>query len=50
MNFNIRIEFIALIIVLITFWFFNIKNQDIISVQMPIEKMKNISIFNGNDL
>jgi hypothetical protein len=50
MNFNLKIEFIALIFILIIFWYFNIRNQDILSVEMPIENMKNISIFDGNDL
>jgi hypothetical protein len=50
MNFNLKIEFIALILILIIFWYFNIRNQDILSVEMPIENMKNISIFDGNDL
>lgn len=45
-----NIEFIALIIVIILFWFFNIKEQDILQVQMPIENMKNISIFDGNNI
>ena len=50
MNFELKIEFFALIFILIIFWYFNIKNQDVISVEMPIENMKNISIFDGNDL
>ena len=50
MNFELKIEFFAIIFILIIFWYFNIKNQDVISVEMPIENMKNISIFDGNDL
>jgi hypothetical protein len=50
MNFELKIEFIAIIFILIIFWYFNIRNQDILSVEMPIENMKNISIFDGNDL
>lgn len=50
MNFELKIEFFALIFILIMFWYFNIRNQDVISVEMPIENMKNISIFDGNDL
>jgi len=50
MNFELKIEFFALIFILIIFWYFNIRNQDAISVKMPIENMKNISIFDGNDL
>lgn len=50
MNFELKIEFIALLLVLILFWYFNIRNPDILSVEMPIENMKNISIFDGNDL
>ncbi len=50
MNFELKIEFFALIFILIIFWYFNIRNQDVISVEIPIETMKNISIFDGNDL
>jgi hypothetical protein len=50
MNFKLKIEFIALLFILIIFWYFNIRNQDVILVDMPIENMKNISIFDGNNL
>ena len=38
-------ELIALIIVLVIFWYFNVRTQDVLSVDMPYETMKNISIF-----
>ena len=50
MNFELKIEFFALIFVLIIFWYFNIRDKDMLSVEIPIENMKNISIFNGDDL
>ena len=50
MNFAIKPELIALILVLILFWYFNIRTQDVLSVDMPPETMKNISIFDGNNL
>jgi hypothetical protein len=40
----------AIILLLLIYWYFNIRNQDVLVVQMPIENMKNISIFDGNDL
>lgn len=45
---NIKLEFSALIIVLIIFWYFNIRTQDILTIDIPPETMKNISIFDGN--
>ncbi len=50
MIFELKIEFFALIFILIIFWYFNIRNQEILTVKMPIENMKNISIFDGNDI
>jgi len=50
MNFEYKNEVIAVLLVVMIYWFFNIKNQDPISVNMPIENMKNISIFDGDDL
>lgn len=41
-------EVIALIIVIIIFWYFNIRQQDVLSIPLPKENMKNISIFDGN--
>lgn len=40
-------EFISLLIVFIIYWFFNIKNQDYITLDLPIEKMENVFIFEG---
>jgi hypothetical protein len=45
---NVKSEFIALIIALIVFWYFNIRTPDVLSINMPPESMKNISIFDGN--
>lgn len=50
MNINIKPELLALIIVLVIFWYFNIRSQDVLSVNMPPETMKNISIFDGNTI
>ena len=47
---NYEYEFVAVLFVFIIYWFFNIKNQDPISVNIPIENMKNISIFDGGEL
>ena len=43
-------ELIAILIVAIIFWFFNIKYQNVLQVDVPIENMKNISIFDGNNI
>jgi hypothetical protein len=43
-------ELFAIILLLIIYCYFNIRNQDVLVVQMPIENMKNISVFDGNDL
>jgi len=50
MNIDIKPELIALIIVLIIFWYFNIRTQDVLSIDMPPETMKNISIFDGKKI
>ena len=42
---NNNLELIAFVIVLIIYWFFNIRNQNILSVTLPIEKMSNVSVF-----
>jgi hypothetical protein len=43
-------EYLGFFIVLIIYWYFNIRDQDILVVNLPIETMKNISIFDGNEL
>ena len=47
MNINITLELISIIIIFIIFWYFNIRTPDVLSVNVPIETMKNISIFDG---
>ena len=50
MNFEYKNEVFGVLLVILIYWYFNIRNQDPISINMPIENMKNISIFDGNDL
>jgi hypothetical protein len=38
----------ALILLLILYWFFNISEQPVIKIQLPPEKMSNVSIFEMN--
>jgi hypothetical protein len=40
--------FISLLIVFIIYYFFNIREQNYLSINMPREKMSNVSIFNNN--
>jgi hypothetical protein len=47
---NYIYELFALLIVFVVYWYFNIIPQSPISIDMPIENMKNISIFDGNIL
>lgn len=49
MNICIRQENFAILFIFIIFYFFILKDQEIMSVKMPIEKMSNISIFDGNN-
>jgi len=39
---------IIIIILIFLYWFFNIREQNIIQIDLPIEKMHNVSIFDGN--
>lgn len=41
---------IALFIIAILYWFFNVKKHDIITISLPPEKMSNISVFDGNKI
>jgi hypothetical protein len=43
-----RLEFFGLLLIIILYWFFNIRDQDYISIPVPAEKMSNVSIFDGN--
>ena len=47
---NIRPELWGIIIIIFIYWYFNIKNQGILTTTIPLEKMSNISIFDGNNL
>ncbi len=38
-------EFIGLLLVFIIYWYFNIRKQDYITIDVPIEKMSNVFIF-----
>jgi len=40
-------EFIGLLLVFIIYWYFNIRKQDYITIDLPVEKMTNVSIFEG---
>jgi hypothetical protein len=40
-------ELFSLLIVFFIYWYFNIKKQDYISIDLPLEKMSNVSIFHG---
>jgi hypothetical protein len=39
---------IAIIILLILYWFFNVRNQNVIQIDLPPEKMSNVSVFDGD--
>ena len=41
-------ELIAVLIVIFLYWFFNLRKENVISVSIPVEKMSNVSIFDGN--
>jgi hypothetical protein len=41
-------ELIAVLIVIFLYWFFNLRKENIVSVSIPVEKMSNVSIFDGN--
>jgi hypothetical protein len=43
-------EYFAIIIVIFFYWYFNLRTDNFITVPMPIEKMSNISIFDGNKI
>lgn len=40
-------ELFTILIILIIYWYFNIRKQEYIKINMPIEKMTNVSIFTG---
>lgn len=39
-------EFFGLLLVFIIYWYFNIK-QEYATIDLPVEKMSNVSIFEG---
>jgi hypothetical protein len=41
-------ELIAVLIVIFLYWFFNLRKENVVSVSRPVEKMSNVSIFDGN--
>ena len=41
-------ELIAILIVVFLYWFFNLRKQHFISISIPVEKMSNVSIFDGD--
>jgi len=45
-----RYELIAIIILVFFYWYFNLRTDNFITIPMPIEKMSNISIFDGNKI
>jgi len=40
-------EIFSILFLILLYWFFNIRDQ-YVSVSVPVEKMSNISIFDGN--
>jgi len=45
-----KYEIIGIIIVLIIYWYFNIREANVLTISVPLEKMSNISIFDGNNI
>jgi len=41
-------EIYGLVIVFIIYWYFNIRQQEYIIIDLPVEKMSNVSIFELN--
>jgi len=40
-------EIYGVLLVLIIYWYFNIRNQEYVTTNLPLEKMSNVSIFDG---
>jgi hypothetical protein len=38
-------ELIGLLLVIIIYWYFNIRKQEYVTTNLPPEKMSNVSIF-----
>uniref|UniRef100_A0A6C0DA32 Uncharacterized protein n=1 Tax=viral metagenome TaxID=1070528 RepID=A0A6C0DA32_9ZZZZ len=45
-----RPEFIALIILIVMYWYFIMRKGQYVTITMPPEKMSNVSIFDGDNL
>jgi hypothetical protein len=43
-------ELLGILIVSIIYWYFNIRKQDYITIDLPLEKMANVSIFENKNL
>lgn len=43
-----KLEIFSIILIIFLYWYFNIRDQDYITIPMPVEKMENISIFDGS--
>ncbi len=41
---------ITFFLLLLFYWYFILNDQRVIQIPIPIEKMTNISVFDGNDL
>jgi hypothetical protein len=39
---------LAIILLIILYWYFNIREQNVIQLDLPPEKMTNVSIFDGD--
>ncbi len=50
MNNIFKLELFALIFVVLIFWYFNIRPQDVLVLDVSRETMKNISVFDGNNI
>ena len=44
-----KLEIMAIIMIIILYYLFNMNEDEFISITMPLEKMKNVSIFDGNE-
>ena len=40
-------ELFSLLIVFMIYWYFNMRNQEYVTLDLPVEKMSNVSIFEG---
>ena len=40
-------ELFSLLIVFMIYWYFNMRKQEYVTLDLPVEKMSNVSIFEG---